>query len=82
MCGGCNGPSKKIQVSRETPKKEIIQTKISRAVRQSTDTPQISLSRQAIVRNDKCPKCSNQIMLVNIAGRERKQCISCRFILK
>lgn len=86
-CGGCGSkPSRtlrkqQVQKSRESGKK-VVQQRVRRksnTAQADTSTP---LRRQALVRDARCPHCSHTVMLVNIAGRERKQCTNCKFILK
>jgi len=89
-CGSANKSIKKRQpqtVSRSSTgaSRSIVKKSIKPA---NSDKPQqvkrtggVSLSRQKLVRHDKCPKCGDQIILVNIAGKERNQCISCKKIV-
>lgn len=85
-CGGCgSGSLRKQQVQRQSDKKEVVQQRIVRnnttVVTQSLPKDRsVSLKRQALVRDDRCTKCGHPVMLVNIAGRERKQCTNCRLI--
>lgn len=88
-CGGCGGYSlRKQQVQRpeKSNKQRVIQ---QRVIRNNTSTVikssgpkdrSVSLKRQSLVRDDRCVKCGHPVMLVNIAGRERKQCTSCKSI--
>jgi hypothetical protein len=89
MCGGCGGKVRTLRVQRversqRAKKSDVNISKITKYhINKQTQKP-AAIKRQALVRNDKCPKCQHTIMLVNIAGRERKQCTntSCKFVIK
>lgn len=94
-CGGCGGGVRKLRTIRtqkvtkkKAQKAQKAQKTASSKYALSSPTPQKKRAgltrRQALIRNDKCPKCQNTIMLVNIAGRERKQCtnVNCRHIIR
>ncbi len=85
-CGGKSGkPLRKMQVQRSAqPQKQVAQRRIAdnKSVANASIPKTAVARRQALVKDDKCPKCSRQIILVNIAGRDRKQCISCKHILR
>lgn len=75
MC--CNGSVtlKTITVKREEKTKQVPQQKIIHTTAQN-----VSLYRQKAIKDIKCVKCGHIVMLVNIAGRERKQCTDCKAI--
>lgn len=86
-CNGGNRQIKKLHVQRPQASKADAKKTTQRINRNSIQnaSPQnrkIVNKRQALIRNDRCPECGHTIMLVNIAGRERKQCTKCRHILK
>lgn len=91
-CGGCGGGNRslrkqQVQRPQKTDKKKVVQQRVRKksSTVQASSVPRdrsVSVKRQALVRDDRCPQCGHLVMLVNIAGRERKQCTSCRYILK
>jgi len=87
-CGGGDRSVRKMRVNRSSSKKKkkIVQQRVinNDSVRKQSIPidRSVSLKRQALVRDDRCNKCDGGIMLVNIAGRERKQCVNCGHILK
>lgn len=70
-CGSANRTLRKQVIERPTTKK---QTAVKRMSPRSQKAKSIPISRQLLVKDDRCPKCGYTIMLVNIAGRERRQC--------
>lgn len=87
MC--CNGGNRSIRTTKvdkpKPQKRTIVQQRIQRDVKTTTPLSidrSVSAKRQALVQHDRCPKCEYPVMLVNIAGRERKQCTGCRYIIK
>lgn len=69
-CGGGGRTLRKQFVQRSKGQAKLTPVKrMSKA-----PTKSIPVQRQAIVRDDRCPKCAYPIMLVHIAGRERRQC--------
>lgn len=85
-CGGCGSGSgvRKTQVLRPQTverKRKIVQRKITSST-SSQASRAVPVRRQAIVRDDRCPKCGQTIMLVHIAGRERRQCTACKHVIK
>jgi hypothetical protein len=90
-CGGCGGGTRKLrvqrvvrpQVKKKTNTKQVQKYSVQPERAQRTKRPS-AIRRQSLVRGDKCPKCRSTIMLVNIAGRERKQCtnVSCKHIIR
>lgn len=87
--GGGNRSIRQQQIIR--PSKGDKQVAIQRITRQATPGGSVQIQRQAanskrqaIIKDDRCPKCGYTVMLVNIAGRERRQCsnANCRQIIK
>lgn len=79
-CGGCGGSRK------AKPQKYLKpQIKPTIQIQNKIQTPiKIQNSNKIqTLRNDRCPKCNSTVMLVQIAGRERRQCTNynCRYIL-
>ncbi len=72
-CGGQKNPIRTQSIPPKQSRKQIIQKNIKH------DT-NVAIQRQLLVKNDRCTKCGNMIMLVNIAGRERKQCVECKLV--
>lgn len=82
-CGGCGDGSNLRQQHVERKKQDIkvIQYKVSRSSdQQVVNRIHNNIRRQTLVRDDRCNKCGYPIMLVDIAGRERKQCTNCRIL--
>jgi hypothetical protein len=85
-CGGSRPQRVRRQVvepvyspSKQTvPAETVVQKKITRR-----QTEPASMQRQYIVPREQCTKCGYPAMLVNIAGRERRQCTNanCRLVL-
>lgn len=71
-CGGKKGPIRTQQIDKKKIKPTINKT-------QNTN---VAIQRQLLVKNDRCTQCDGMIMLVNIAGRERKQCVQCKLVQK
>jgi|CXWL01.1.fsa_nt_gi ribosomal protein S27AE len=85
--GGGNRTIRQQQIIR--PAKGDKQVAIQRINRQTIPSGSVqvqrqSTKRQTITKDDRCPKCGYTVMLVNIAGRERRQCsnANCRQIIK
>lgn len=71
-CGGGRRSLRKQSVQRGDSKKKkpvAVKRMAKKGVPKSID-----IHRQSLVKDDRCPKCGYTIMLVNIAGRERRQC--------
>lgn len=87
-CGGCGGGNRSLRKvyvqrpQRTERKKTVVQQKVRRGSKSAPKERSVNLKRQALVKDDRCPQCGHPVMLVNIAGRERKQCTSCRYIVK
>lgn len=78
-CTGGGAQVRQQTVKRDKPEKHVLVQRIGRSEKQSVDHSS-SIRRQLLVKDDRCSVCGSPIMLVNISGRERKQCTNCRLV--